>query len=199
MERSRGFIGRRLLASSSSGYAPRATSWPAAAASTLTRCAESSGGNLLDLAVQAARARATVGEITTALEQVWGRHVALIRSISGVYAKEVGEPMSVRRARDLVLSFAAAEGRRPRILIAKMGQDGHDRGQKVIATAFADLGSRRRYRAPVPDSGEAAQQAVDNDVAHHLAPRPSPLAICPWCPSWKRATGAVLHRVGHGH
>jgi methylmalonyl-CoA mutase len=130
----------------------------------LTRCAETGEGNLLDLAVQAARARATVGEITTALEQVWGRHVAEIRSIAGVYAKEVGEPVSVRRARDLVLSFAAAEGRRPRILIAKMGQDGHDRGQKVIATAFADLGFDVDIGPLFQTPGEAAQQAVDNDV-----------------------------------
>ena len=130
----------------------------------LTRCAETGEGNLLDLAVQAARARATVGEITTALEKVWGRHVAEIRSISGVYAKEVGEPVSVRRARDLVESFAAAEGRRPRILIAKMGQDGHDRGQKVIATAFADLGFDVDIGPLFQTPGEAAQQAVDNDV-----------------------------------
>ncbi len=130
----------------------------------LTRCAETGEGNLLDLAVHAARVRATVGEITTALEKVWGRHVAEIRSISGVYAKEVGEPVSVRRARDLVLSFAAAEGRRPRILIAKMGQDGHDRGQKVIATAFADLGFDVDIGPLFQTPGEAAQQAVDNDV-----------------------------------
>ena len=130
----------------------------------LTRCAETGEGNLLDLAVQAARARATVGEITTALEKVWGRHVAEIRSIAGVYAKEVGEPVSVRRARDLVESFAAAEGRRPRILIAKMGQDGHDRGQKVIATAFADLGFDVDIGPLFQTPGEAAQQAVDNDV-----------------------------------
>ena len=131
---------------------------------TLTQCAGSGQGNLLDLAVQAARARATVGEITAALEQVWGRHVAEIRSIAGVYAKEVGEPVSVRRARDLVESFAAAEGRRPRILIAKMGQDGHDRGQKVIATAFADLGFDVDIGPLFQTPGEAAQQAVDNDV-----------------------------------
>ena len=130
----------------------------------LTQCAETGQGNLLDLAVQAARARATVGEITSALEKVWGRHVAEIRSITGVYAKEVGEPVSVRRARDLVESFAAAEGRRPRILIAKMGQDGHDRGQKVIATAFADLGFDVDIGPLFQTPGEAAQQAVDNDV-----------------------------------
>ncbi|MFZ1430358.1 MAG: methylmalonyl-CoA mutase [Geminicoccaceae bacterium] len=134
------------------------------ALAALTQCAETSQGNLLDLAVQAARARATVGEITTALEQVWGRHVAEIRSITGVYAKEVGEPVTVRRARDLVESFAAAEGRRPRILIAKMGQDGHDRGQKVIATAFADLGFDVDIGPLFQTPAEAAQQAVDNDV-----------------------------------
>ena len=130
----------------------------------LTRCAETGEGNLLDLSLQAARARASVGEITAALEKVWGRHVAEIRSIAGVYGKEVGQPVSVRRARDLVEAFAEAEGRRPRILIAKMGQDGHDRGQKVIATAFADLGFDVDIGALFQTPGEAAQQAVDNDV-----------------------------------
>ncbi|MFL5210278.1 MAG: methylmalonyl-CoA mutase family protein, partial [Microvirga sp.] len=130
----------------------------------LTRCAETGEGNLLDLAVQAARARATVGEITAALEKVWGRHVAEIRSIAGVYAKEVGEPVSVRRARDMVEAFAAAEGRRPRILVAKMGQDGHDRGQKVIASAFADLGFDVDIGPLFATPGEAARQAIENDV-----------------------------------
>ena len=130
----------------------------------LTRCAETGQGNLLDHSLQAARARASVGEMTSALEKVWGRHVAEIRSISGVYAKEVGQPVSVRRTRDLVEAFAQAEGRRPRILIAKMGQDGHDRGQKVIATAFADLGFDVDIGALFQTPGEAAQQAVDNDV-----------------------------------
>src|SRR3954468_3530874 len=130
----------------------------------LTRCAETGKGNLLDLAVKAARARATVGEITAALEKVWGRHVAETRSISGVYAKEVGEPVSIRHARDLVEAFAQAEGRRPRILVAKMGQDGHDRGQKVIATAFADLGFDVDIGTLFQTPAEAAQQAVDNDV-----------------------------------
>jgi methylmalonyl-CoA mutase len=130
----------------------------------LTKCAETGQGNLLDLAVQTARARATVGEITGALEKVWGRHVAEIRSIAGVYAKEVGEPVSVRHARELVEAFAHAEGRRPRILVAKMGQDGHDRGQKVIATAFADLGFDVDIGPLFQTPAEAAQQAVDNDV-----------------------------------
>jgi methylmalonyl-CoA mutase len=135
-----------------------------AALDALTACAESGRGNLLDLAVQAARAKATVGEITDAIEKVWGRHVAEIRSIAGVYAKEVGEPVSVKNARALVEAFAAAEGRRPRILIAKMGQDGHDRGQKVIATAFADLGFDVDIGPLFQTPAEAAQQAVDNDV-----------------------------------
>ncbi|MFO1047653.1 MAG: methylmalonyl-CoA mutase [Geminicoccaceae bacterium] len=130
----------------------------------LTRCAETGEGNLLELSIAAARARASVGEITAAMEKVWGRHVAEIRSIAGVYGKEVGEPVSVRRARDLVEAFSLAEGRRPRILIAKMGQDGHDRGQKVIATAFADLGFDVDIGALFQTPGEAAQQAVDNDV-----------------------------------
>jgi methylmalonyl-CoA mutase len=130
----------------------------------LTRCAETGEGNLLERSIAAARARASVGEITSALEKVWGRHVAEIRSIAGVYGKEVGEPVSVRRARDLVEAFSLAEGRRPRILIAKMGQDGHDRGQKVIATAFADLGFDVDIGALFQTPGEAAQQAVDNDV-----------------------------------
>ena len=130
----------------------------------LSRCATGSEGNLLELAVEAARHQATVGEITTALEKVWGRHTAEIRSITGVYSKEVGKPLSVMQARDMVEAFAYAEGRRPRILIAKMGQDGHDRGQKVIATAFADLGFDVDIGPLFQTPGEAAQQAVDNDV-----------------------------------
>ena len=130
----------------------------------LTRCAGTGEGNLLELSIAAARARASVGEITSAMEKVWGRHVAEIRSIAGVYGKEVGEAVSVRRARDMVEAFSLAEGRRPRILIAKVGQDGHDRGQKVIATAFADLGFDVDIGALFQTPGEAAQQAIDNDV-----------------------------------
>jgi methylmalonyl-CoA mutase len=130
----------------------------------LSRCATGSEGNLLELAVEAARHQATVGEITAALEKVWGRHTAEIRAITGVYGREVGAPLSVRQARDMVEAFAHAEGRRPRILIAKMGQDGHDRGQKVIATAFADLGFDVDIGPLFQTPGEAAQQAVDNDV-----------------------------------
>ena len=107
----------------------------------LTKAADTGEGNLLALAIEAGRAKATVGEISLALELVYGRHKAEIRSISGVYGSEVGdETDAVKATRELVDSFAESEGRRPRILIAKMGQDGHDRGQKVIATAFADLG-----------------------------------------------------------
>jgi methylmalonyl-CoA mutase len=130
----------------------------------LTRSAETGEGNLLALAIEAARAKATVGEITSALEKVWGRHVAQIRSIAGVYGREVGEPVSVKQARAMVEAFAEAEGRRPRILIAKMGQDGHDRGQKVIATAFADLGFDVDIGPLFQTPAEAARQAVENDV-----------------------------------
>ncbi|MCB9967892.1 MAG: methylmalonyl-CoA mutase [Geminicoccaceae bacterium] len=130
----------------------------------LTRSAGTGEGNLLALAVDAARASATVGEITSALEEVWGRHVAEIRSITGVYGREVGAMDSVRACRERVRAFAEAEGRRPRILIAKMGQDGHDRGQKVIASAFADLGFDVDIGPLFQTPAEAARQAVENDV-----------------------------------
>ncbi len=130
----------------------------------LTRAAQTGEGNLLDLAVKAARARATVGEIASSLEKVWGRHVAEIRSIAGVYGREVGEQGPVTRVRRMVEAFAEQEGRRPRILIAKMGQDGHDRGQKVIATAFADLGFDVDIGPLFQTPAEAARQAVENDV-----------------------------------
>ena len=130
----------------------------------LTKAAETGEGNLLALAVDAARARATVGEITSALEKVYGRHRAEIRSITGVYTKEVGAMGSVEDCRRAVGAFAEAEGRRPRILIAKMGQDGHDRGQKVIATAFADLGFDVDIGPLFQTPAEAARQAVENDV-----------------------------------
>ncbi len=111
-------------------------------------------GNLLALAVDAARAKATVGEISDALEKVFGRHEARIRTISGVYRQEAGADMSrIDEVRQACAAFAEEQGRRPRILVAKMGQDGHDRGQKVIATGFADLGLRRRRRPAVPDAG----------------------------------------------
>ncbi|WP_200261799.1 methylmalonyl-CoA mutase [Streptomyces sp. HSG2] len=134
-----------------------------AALDDLTRAA-GGDGNLLELAVRAARARATVGEISEALEKVYGRHAGQIRTISGVYRDEAGRSPSVDRTRSLVDSFAEAEGRRPRILVAKMGQDGHDRGQKVIATAFADLGFDVDVGPLFQTPAEVARQAVEADV-----------------------------------
>ncbi|WP_255649634.1 methylmalonyl-CoA mutase [Nocardia australiensis] len=134
----------------------------------LTRAAASSEGgmqnNLLALAIDAARAKATVGEISAALEKVYGRHQAEIRTLSGVYRDEAGKVTNISKAIDLVEEFADAEGRRPRILVAKMGQDGHDRGQKVIATAFADLGFDVDVGPLFQTPEEVAQQAADNDV-----------------------------------
>ncbi|HEV8296960.1 MAG TPA: methylmalonyl-CoA mutase [Acidimicrobiales bacterium] len=130
----------------------------------LTNAGASGTGNLLALAVDAARARATVGEISDALEKVFGRHTAEIRTISGVYRHEVGKSASVERVRQLVDAFAEADGRRPRILVAKMGQDGHDRGQKVIATAFADLGFDVDVGPLFQTPAEVARQAVEADV-----------------------------------
>ncbi|GHG12672.1 methylmalonyl-CoA mutase [Streptomyces zaomyceticus] len=133
------------------------------ALSALTRAAGGEG-NLLELAVNAARAMATVGEISDALEKVYGRHAGQIRTISGVYRNEAGESPSVERTRALVDAFGEAEGRRPRILVAKMGQDGHDRGQKVIATAFADLGFDVDVGPLFQTPAEVARQAVEADV-----------------------------------
>ncbi len=131
----------------------------------LTHCAETGDGNLLALSIDAARARASVGEISYALERVWGRHQGAIRTISGVYTGEVGgDDDKVTRARERADAFAVAEGRRPRILVAKMGQDGHDRGQKVIATAFADLGFDVDVGPLFQTPEETARQAVENDV-----------------------------------
>ncbi|OXM66810.1 methylmalonyl-CoA mutase [Amycolatopsis vastitatis] len=121
-------------------------------------------GNLLELAIDAARAKATVGEISDALEKIWGRHAGQIRTISGVYREEVGKTQNVEKARRLVEEFAAEEGRRPRILVAKMGQDGHDRGQKVIATGFADLGFDVDVGPLFSTPAEVARQAIEADV-----------------------------------
>jgi methylmalonyl-CoA mutase len=135
------------------------------ALSALTRNAAGGNGNLLALAVDAARAKATVGEISSALEQVYGRHRAEIKTITGVYKREVGAMSeAVARVQNLVTEFEADEGRRPRILVAKIGQDGHDRGQKVIATAFADLGFDVDIGPLFATPEEAARQAVENDV-----------------------------------
>ncbi|MEE2033005.1 methylmalonyl-CoA mutase [Rhodococcus chondri] len=139
-----------------------------AALDALTRAAGATGAgmenNLLALAIDAARAKATVGEISDALEKVYGRHQAEIRTISGVYRDEAGKAGNISTATELVEKFAEEEGRRPRILVAKMGQDGHDRGQKVIATAFADLGFDVDVGPLFQTPEEVAQQAADNDV-----------------------------------
>ncbi|MGD9752542.1 MAG: methylmalonyl-CoA mutase, partial [Acidimicrobiia bacterium] len=135
-----------------------------AALEALTNAA-AGGGNLLELSVNAARAKATVGEISDAMEKVFGRHTAQIRIISGVYSREVGVANpTVARARSLVEAFEANDGRRPRLLVAKMGQDGHDRGQKVIATGFADLGFDVDIGPLFQTPAEVARQAVDADV-----------------------------------
>ncbi|MGB1795861.1 MAG: methylmalonyl-CoA mutase, partial [Acidimicrobiales bacterium] len=135
------------------------------ALAALTKSADTGDGNLLALAIDAGRAKATVGEISLALEMAYGRHKAEIRSISGVYSSEVGDETGpVNSVRDLVEQFSVKEGRRPRILIAKMGQDGHDRGQKVIATAFADLGFDVDIGPLFSTPAEAARQAVENDA-----------------------------------
>jgi methylmalonyl-CoA mutase len=143
-----------------------------AALAELTRAAGESGhagedglgNNLMALAINAARAKATVGEISDALEKVYGRHQAEIRTIAGVYRDEVGKAGNVSTATELVEKFAEADGRRPRILVAKMGQDGHDRGQKVIATAFADIGFDVDVGSLFSTPDEVARQAADNDV-----------------------------------
>ncbi|RKN37108.1 methylmalonyl-CoA mutase [Streptomyces hoynatensis] len=134
-----------------------------AALDALTAAA-AADGNLLERAVDAARAKATVGEISDALEKVFGRHAGQIRTISGVYREEAGGLPGVERTRALVAAFEEAEGRRPRILVAKMGQDGHDRGQKVIASAFADLGFDVDVGPLFQTPAEVARQAVEADV-----------------------------------
>ncbi|MFJ5751645.1 methylmalonyl-CoA mutase [Peribacillus frigoritolerans] len=135
-----------------------------AALQAITKAAETGEGNLLELAVNAARARASLGEISNAYEQVVGRHKAVIRSISGVYSTEFGEEEQVKIVREMSDQFEENEGRRPRIMIAKMGQDGHDRGAKVISTAFADLGFDVDIGPLFQTPEEAALQAVENDV-----------------------------------
>jgi methylmalonyl-CoA mutase len=130
----------------------------------LTQAAETGEGNLLALSVEAARKRATLGEISLAIEKVFGRHRAVIRSISGVYAAELSDDENFRKARELADRFEQQEGRRPRILVAKMGQDGHDRGSKVIATSFADLGFDVDIGPLFQTPEEVARQAAENDV-----------------------------------
>jgi methylmalonyl-CoA mutase len=135
----------------------------AAALDALTKGAAGSA-NLLELAIEATRARATLGEISDALEQQFGRHRAVIRSISGVYGGAYAEDEDFQRIRKEIDEFAAAEGRRPRILVAKLGQDGHDRGAKVIASAFADLGFDVDIGPLFQTPEEAARDAIENDV-----------------------------------
>jgi methylmalonyl-CoA mutase len=135
-----------------------------AALDAITQAAETEDGNLLALAVDAARKRATLGEISQALEQVWGRYTATPKAISGIYASEVQEDEAFAEAHDLADRFAELEGRRPRMMVAKLGQDGHDRGAHVIATSFADLGFDVDIGPLFQTPREAARQAAENDV-----------------------------------
>ncbi|MCZ6589816.1 MAG: methylmalonyl-CoA mutase family protein, partial [Alphaproteobacteria bacterium] len=135
-----------------------------AALEAITEAARSGDGNLLEVCIEATRARATVGEISDAMEVVFSRHRATIRSISGVYGKAYENDEMFQQVRSEIEAFAAEEGRRPRMLVAKMGQDGHDRGAKVIATAFADIGFDVDIGPLFATPEEAAQQAVENDV-----------------------------------
>ena len=130
----------------------------------LIHCAQTSQGNLLELAIDAARKRATLGEISDALETVFGRYKAQIKSFSGVYSKEIKDDKSFEKAKQLADAFAKQEGRRPRIMIAKMGQDGHDRGAKVVATGYADVGFDVDIGPLFQTPAEAAKQAIENDV-----------------------------------
>jgi methylmalonyl-CoA mutase len=139
---------------------------PAACQAALDRlsAAAAADGNLLEFAIDAARAKATVGEISDALEKVYGRYTGHIRTISGVYRQEAGRTGAIERVRAAAADFERTEGRRPRILVAKMGQDGHDRGQKVIASAFADLGFDVDVGALFQTPDEVARQAIEADV-----------------------------------
>jgi methylmalonyl-CoA mutase len=130
----------------------------------LTTAAKSGEENLLALAVEAAKERATLGEISDALELVYGRYKAQIKSFSGVYSKEINNDESFAKAKQMANTFAEKEGRRPRIMIAKMGQDGHDRGAKVVATGYADVGFDVDIGPLFQTPAEAAKQAVENDV-----------------------------------
>jgi methylmalonyl-CoA mutase len=130
----------------------------------LEKCAASGEGNLLEMAVDAARKRATLGEISSALEKVWGRYQAVTRTIAGVYSAASGHAAEFKKAVEMVDEFEKKEGRRPRILMAKMGQDGHDRGAKVIATAFADIGFDVDMGPLFQTPREVARHAAENDV-----------------------------------
>lgn len=130
----------------------------------ITKCADTGEGNLLELSIEAARSRASLGEISDAMEKVFDRHSAVIHSISGVYSEAYGEDPAIAEVRALTDKFEELDGRRPRIMIAKLGQDGHDRGAKVIATAFADLGFDVDVGPLFQTPEEVARQAVENDV-----------------------------------
>jgi methylmalonyl-CoA mutase len=156
----------------------------------LTKAAQGDG-NLLDFAIRAARAKATVGEISLALEKVFGRHVAQVRTISGVYRKEIGQNAAVDRVHAKVEEFAKKTGAQPRILVAKMGQDGHDRGQKVIATAFGDLGFDVTVGAMFQTPEEIADLAVAHDV-HIIGASSLAAGHLTLIPELKQA----LHRAG---
>jgi len=140
---------------------PKATQ---AALDALTACAESGQGNLLDLSIKAVRLRATVGEISDALETVYGRHRADIQKVSGVYSAAYDSAAGWAQLQTEIEAFAEAQGRRPRVMIAKLGQDGHDRGAKVVATAFADLGFDVDMGPLFQTPEECARQAIENDV-----------------------------------
>ena len=135
-----------------------------AALDALTACADNSGGNLLDLTVQAMRLRATVGEVSDALEKVWGRHRADMQKVTGVYAAAYDSAEGWEALKTEIVEFEKAQGRRPRVMIAKLGQDGHDRGAKVVATAFADLGFDIDMGPLFQTPEECARQAIENDV-----------------------------------
>jgi len=131
---------------------------------SMEEAARAGQGNMLELAIKAARARCTVGEITRAMETVYGRHVATDKMVSGAYRSEYGEAAEIKAVTVAIEAFSEEEGRRPRILVAKMGQDGHDRGAKVIATGFSDLGFDVDIGPLFQTPEEVAQQAVDSDV-----------------------------------
>lgn len=130
----------------------------------ITKACETGEGNLLELSVEAAKRRASLGEISDACEKVFGRYKAVIRSISGVYSSETKGDKKFKKASELADKFAEIEGRRPRIMIAKMGQDGHDRGAKVVSTGYADIGFDVDIGPLFQTPAEAARQAVENDV-----------------------------------
>ncbi len=134
------------------------------ALAAITECAKTGKGNLLELAVEAAKVRASLGEISDACEEVAGRYKATIRTISGVYSSETKQDADFKKACELTEIFAKKEGRQPRIMIAKMGQDGHDRGAKVVATGYADCGFDVDMGPLFQTPAEAAKQAVENDV-----------------------------------